>query len=324
MWKRICVFLLLSVLTSISYSNGQPSIQLSKTWTAEKEPLIGDISGIAVNENGSVFVADDENYTILKYDSTGAFVTQAGRRGAGPGEFSRVSDIAVFDDTVYVADRKNRRVSLFTTDLEYVRQIRYPQKAPAFTDIAFDDRGRLYGAGTGMKEGKWLLYDALRADSSRFIELAHVHGDIMYDKFKISTSRANDLLAIGYAFKDTLELFRSPQNRIGEFPIIRDHSHESSPPVAKDLSKLKSRPPPGTDDFITWHLSTSQKGHIWVLAGTYANPPRQVLYVYNTDGDRVSKTTAPSPISNFIIYGRALYAAVKEGTRLRKYEISYQ
>jgi len=325
MRKRIVIAIGLAILsTSCSTQVDPSSIQLSEEWTAEEEPLIGSIEDIAVSENGSVFVVDEENYAILKYDSTGSFKNQTGRRGSGPGEFgAEMRDIAIFKDTVYVVDKSNRRFNLFTTDLEYLRQVRFPQKAPPLREITVDNQGRLYGAGTGTKDDDWLLYDALRVDSSRFVELKHVHGDMVYDRFSISSSPSNGLLAISYTLKDTLEVYTSPDTHVGTFPIIRDHSHEAPPPVVRtnELAKLKSRSMPDADDFITWDLSFDQRGYIWILAGNYAKPPKQVLYVYNTEGDRISKTIAPSAIDQFIIRGSSLYAATEDATQLRKYKI---
>jgi len=326
MWSRICVVVLSATLfaSCTSSTDSSSSIHLTKTWTAEKGPLIGSIGSIAVGKNGGVFAVDTKNYAVLKYDSTGTFVTQAGRKGGGPGEFAEeISDIEVFEDTVYVIDKTNRRLNLFTTDLEFVRQVPFPRKAPDIKQIAFDDRGQLYGAGTGTGSDDWLLHGVLQADSSRFIELKHVHGDRVYDQFKVTTSRSNEFLAVSYAFKDTLELLRFPDTPIGDFPIIRDYSHESPPPVAKGVAALKSRPLPDADDFITWDMSSDKRGYIWVLAGNYAKPSRQVLYIYNTEGKRISKTTAPSKIYEFTIQRRSFYAVTKNSTEIAKYEVRY-
>lgn len=326
MWSRVCAAILSVTLfaSCTSSTDSSSSIHLKKTWTVEKGPLIGSIGSIAVGENGGVFAVDTENYAVLKYDSTGTFATQVGRKGGGPGEFGeKMPGIEVFGDTVYVIDKSNRRLNLFTTDLEYVRQVSFPRKAPDIKQIAFDARGHLYGAGTGTGSDDWLLHGILQGDSSRFIELKHVHGDVVYDQFKITTSRPNDLLAVSYALKDTLELLRFPDKPIDEFSIIRDYSHEPPPPVAKGVATLKSRPLPDADDFITWDMSSDEQGNVWILAGNYAKPTRQVLYVYNTEGERISKTKAPSKIYEFTIGEGALYAVTENSTELIKYEISY-
>lgn len=326
MWSRICVIILsVTFLASCTSSDdSSSSTRLTKTWTVEKGPLIGSIGSIAVGENGSVFAVDTENYTVLKYDSTGTFVTQTGRQGSGPGEFAdEISDIEVFDKTVYVIDKTNRRLNLFTTDLEYVRQVPFPRKAPNIKQMAFDDSGQLYGGRTGTGSDDWLLHGVLQADSSRFIDLKHVHGDRMYDQFKITTSPTNSFLAVSYAFKDTIEVHSLSNKPVNDFPIIRDHSHERPPPVAKGVAPLKSRPLPDEDDFITWDMSSDERGYIWLLAGNYAKPSRQVLYVYNTKGSRIFKAISPSRIYDFTIRGKSLFATIKNSTDIAKYKIDY-
>ena len=312
------------LVSCTSSTDSSSSIHLSKAWTAEEELLVGSFGNVTVDENGNVFACDTENHTILKYDSMGTFVTQTGREGAGPGEFKALNDLEVFGDTVYVVDKTNRRINLFTTNLEYIRQVGFPRKAPDLKQIAFDDQGHLYGAGTGMEEDDWLLHGVLQEDSTRFVELSHVHGDMVYDQFKISTSRPHDLLAVSYAFKDTLELLRFPDKPLNDFPIIRDHSHEPPPPVAKDVAEVKARPMPDANDFVTWDMSSDERGYIWVLAGNYANPTKQVLYVYNSEGKRVAKTTSPSKIYGFTIRDKSLYATTDNSTNITKYNITYQ
>lgn len=62
-----------------------------------------------------VFVADGYvNSRIAVFDRQGNFVTQWGHEGSGAGGLAIPHSVAVKDDKVYVADRENRRIKIFS------------------------------------------------------------------------------------------------------------------------------------------------------------------------------------------------------------------
>lgn len=80
---------------------------------------------VAVLPDGSFYVTDGYiNTRVIKFSPAGTFLFQWGRPGSGPGEFDTPHAIAV-DKTgqVYVADRENDRIQIFTGDGRFIRQI---------------------------------------------------------------------------------------------------------------------------------------------------------------------------------------------------------
>lgn len=74
----------------------------------------GRITGLAVDDEGSVYVGDGQNYEVRKFDRHGDFLLRFGGRGEGPGEFGNLSGMAILEDgLVAIVDRPRRRVSLF-------------------------------------------------------------------------------------------------------------------------------------------------------------------------------------------------------------------
>ena len=68
---------------------------------------------------GNIFVADGYgNSRVVKYDKTGRFLKETGTNGSGPGQFNAVISIQTdAKGNVYVADRGNRRIQVFSNDL---------------------------------------------------------------------------------------------------------------------------------------------------------------------------------------------------------------
>jgi len=75
----------------------------------------GLIASIAVAENGTIYVLDQQNRRVRVFNAAGGFVREMGRAGAGPGELSdfAVAVMLARADTVVVADPGNRRFTRF-------------------------------------------------------------------------------------------------------------------------------------------------------------------------------------------------------------------
>jgi DNA-binding beta-propeller fold protein YncE len=76
---------------------------------------------VAVDDNGTVFVADHFNHRISKFTNTGTFITQWGTLGLGAGEFSDLESVAVDrNGNVFAADVD--RIQKFTGAGQFVTE----------------------------------------------------------------------------------------------------------------------------------------------------------------------------------------------------------
>jgi DNA-binding beta-propeller fold protein YncE len=108
-------------------------------------------TGIAVDNNGNILVADTANGRIEKFSPTGAFISSIGTKGSGHGQFADPNGIAVdWDGNVYVAEVGTHRVQKLASDGTFVAEWKGPE--PGFYGprrIAVDTAGSIYVVDQG-------------------------------------------------------------------------------------------------------------------------------------------------------------------------------
>ena len=78
----------------------------------------GQNAVLAFLPNGDFLVGDGyQNGRIVRYDAEGEFLSEFGSVGSGPGQFDLIHGVAVDrDNRIYVSDRRNHRIQIFTED----------------------------------------------------------------------------------------------------------------------------------------------------------------------------------------------------------------
>jgi 6-bladed beta-propeller len=95
---------------------------------AQKEdfPSIGRIQ---IGPRGVIAVPVYPEVTLKMFDSTGKYLGNVGRKGAGPGEFATISNVGWVGDTMWVLDGSQRRISFFGPDSKHIRTVAGPISA---------------------------------------------------------------------------------------------------------------------------------------------------------------------------------------------------
>jgi DNA-binding beta-propeller fold protein YncE len=111
-------------------------------------------TNVALSAAGDLYITDGYgNARVHRFDPDGRLRFSWGEPGSGPGQFRVPHGIAIDrNGTVYVADRENSRLQLFTTEGEYLSE---------WTDLArpsqvfIDPAGDVYVAELGYRAGMW-------------------------------------------------------------------------------------------------------------------------------------------------------------------------
>jgi sugar lactone lactonase YvrE len=101
--------------------------------------------------NGDFLLGDGyQNGRIVRYNAQGEYVSEFGSVGSGPGQFDLVHGIAVDRDRrVYVSDRDNNRIQVFTEGGEFIEE--WPDILGP-TGIYIDDRGNVWVLSTTLNQ----------------------------------------------------------------------------------------------------------------------------------------------------------------------------
>ena len=111
-------------------------------------------TNLALSAVGEIYITDGYgNARVHKFSADGRLLFSWGEPGAGPGQFHVPHGIAVdAKGTVFVADRENSRIQLFTSEGKFLS---------AWTDVVrpcqvfIDGQGNVYVAELGFRAGMW-------------------------------------------------------------------------------------------------------------------------------------------------------------------------
>lgn len=147
-------FSLLTITVLLSSSlivTAQTNAVLVRSWGeyGDKPGQLKFPTMITADQQSNLYVVDQHNHRIQKFDSAGNFVSMWGKQGTGQGEFNYPYGIAIDSKgNVFVADMNNNRIQKFSADGKFLSsagsygtaegQLKYPY------GIAIDANDVLY------------------------------------------------------------------------------------------------------------------------------------------------------------------------------------
>lgn len=89
----------------------------------ENDHIIGEFNDMAFNQELDLIIPDHHNNKLLFFDKQGNFQQSVGGEGEGPGEFELINGLFVKDDTLFVSDLSQQRISVFHTQSRDLQEI---------------------------------------------------------------------------------------------------------------------------------------------------------------------------------------------------------
>jgi hypothetical protein len=121
--------------------------------TGDPSVTFGMLTGLAVDDEGRIYVADHQVPAIRQFGPDGEYLGQIGRSGEGPGEYEQPLDLqALPGGTLALWDFGNRRINLYDLDGDFLDSVTVPTSSLIAGRMFYaDTAGELY-VRTGLRD----------------------------------------------------------------------------------------------------------------------------------------------------------------------------
>jgi sugar lactone lactonase YvrE len=133
----------------------------------------------AVAANGDIYVCDGYgNARIHRFKADGTLIRSWGEPGSGPGQFALPHGVCIAPDgRVFVADRENDRLQIFSPEGEFLDQWTHLQRP---TGVCMDRAGRIYVSNLWWRVGQFsFVHGPIRHDLPGHITILSPEGGIL-------------------------------------------------------------------------------------------------------------------------------------------------
>lgn len=239
-------------------------------------------------ERALIYIADSGNHRVLVFDFQGKLLKIIGRKGQGPGEFSRPTGLHILEDGgLAVADFRNRRIQIFGKDGEFVKSIK--TKSVQVADMIFKDN-KIYTISSFGSSGYSLDMhsekdtqplvnildnkgELLRSISVDDFPESHLYIRAIKHRVCLAMSR-DDKLYLPHFAKNMIHVFDLEGNKISEF----DRALPFKPMIPKLMIQKRVNSKViemGANlDYVTQEASFGSDGYLYLLTYSQSNVER--------------------------------------------------
>lgn len=176
------------------------------TKEGDEDYMFSQVSGVAVDNNENIYILDNKEANIKKYDKHGLHVKTIGRRGQGPGEMVSCYSILISpQEEIVVSDVVTRKLTFFNFEGEYLRMLSMAKNLLMYPKM--DTQGHFYSlVPTSDEKGRMIEYQKFSPELEYLMSVVSVPSRLdsrtkKYHPFRPSLVEAvtrNDLIVCGY------------------------------------------------------------------------------------------------------------------------------
>lgn len=100
-----------------------PDVTYTELQRITGDTLFIGVNDIEVRDNGNIIVSESMRGFVTELSPNGSFVRRIGRQGNGPGEFRRPYMIEMIQDSLFLFDNLNSRMTVYGPTGEYLKSV---------------------------------------------------------------------------------------------------------------------------------------------------------------------------------------------------------
>jgi len=265
------------------------AIEIKLMWSfpkeseAEKGVFLNNPRCLAMDSKNNVYVTDEREHRIAKFDFKGTFIKYLGRPGQGPGDLSFPIFLHIDkDDVLIVGETGNMRLQFLDAEGTYLSSI----KSKGFFSWTTGEDGEIYTIPVNWPERNNFI-EAINRQGELirgFGEpLKFKYGGPIYNDAEIARSKDGKLY-VGFRWMDIIRKYDQQGNLLNEFHPENKHYKEHEKYNLENQKRIQNKEQGGFKTIVVFNSLKLLGDHFFVLH----DYPRIEISEYDPNGKLVS------------------------------------
>ncbi|NIO48981.1 MAG: 6-bladed beta-propeller [Candidatus Aminicenantes bacterium] len=266
--------------------------------------------GVVTDSDGYIYVTDNMDYSLKKFDDKGNLIKKTGQKGQGPGEFLAPRYLSISNELLYVTDQFKPEIQVFDKNLNYSRDV--PILMPVADLKALSDNEIAVTTISTTKAGRIFIFNS-NGKIKREIPYSDKKSPLMMDMVNFDFDSQRNLYLV-YNHQDKIEKFDPEGRKIWAKRLLN----------IKKTKKEKVGQFTLPTKFVYKDIALDSSGNLFILGGSFSKNPSCDVYVLSPEGKHLTTFTLPD--SSHCIYidsNDFLYSRANEGVTLKKFKIKH-